>query len=49
MFDQGTLIRNSVRLNTRGMFEIIEILVNNKFYVSFRLGGENMDQTLEDM
>ena len=40
MFNQGTLIRDSVGLNTRGMFEIIKILVNNEFAVRFRLGGE---------
>lgn len=42
MFNQGALIRNSVGLSTRGMFEIIKILVNNEFSVSFRLveGGK---------
>ena len=40
MFNQGTLIRNSVGLNTRDMFEIIKILVNSEFSVSFILVGE---------
>ena len=40
MFNQGTLIRNSVGLNTRGMFEIIKILVINGFSVSFKLVGK---------
>ena len=49
LFNQGTLIRNSVGLNTRGMFEIIKILVINGFSVSFKLvGKEKMDQTLEN-
>lgn len=48
MFNQGTLITNSVRLNTRGMFEIIKIFVNNKFAVTFRSSGKNMDQSLEN-
>lgn len=48
MFNQGMLIRNSVGLNTRDMFEIIKILVNSEFSVSFILVGEKMDQTLED-
>lgn len=34
------MIRDSVGLDTRSMFEIIKILVNNEFAVSFRLGWE---------
>ena len=49
MFNQGTLIRNSVGSNTKGMFEIIKILVINGFSVIFKLvGKEKMDQTLEN-